>query len=46
MVDLKRGAGYNVSGIVGGEKQMTASKEGVLRFTTEGPATVRLEPVE
>ena len=46
VVDLKREAKYKVSGIAGGERELTASKEGVLRFATDHEATVRLAPVE
>ncbi len=46
VVDLERSARYRVSGIAGGEKAMTASREGTLRFATEGRASVRLAPLK
>ena len=46
VVDLKRGTKYAVTGIAGEPKEMTASKEGTLRFATEGAGAVRLAPAE
>jgi len=42
IVDLKRGAQYTVSGITGGRKAITASKEGTLRFGTDRAGTVKI----
>jgi hypothetical protein len=44
VVDLQRGQRYRVSGIAGGEKTLTASAEGVLRFATEREGIVGLSP--
>jgi heparin/heparan-sulfate lyase len=44
VVDLKRGGKYQVSGIVGGKKLMTASKEGTLRFRSEAEGTIHISP--
>ncbi len=46
VVDLKRGRKYRVTGIVGGEKMMTVSPEGTLRFVTLGSGEVKLIPME
>jgi len=46
VVDLKRGARYTVAGIAGGERTITASKEGVLRFTSEVGGSITLTPAE
>lgn len=43
---LKRGGKYRVTGPAGGAAELTASKEGVLRFATEGEAAVRLSPAD
>ena len=44
VVDLKRGAKYRVAGITDGEKGLTASKEGTLRFATDKADAVTLTP--
>jgi len=46
VVDLKQGAKYKVSGTSSGEKEITSSKEGTLRFATEGGCTVKVVPTE
>jgi hypothetical protein len=44
VVDLQKDAAYNVSGIEGGSRRMTASAEGTLRFATSGSVSVRISP--
>ena len=44
VVDLNRGAKYRVTGITGGERGLTASKEGTLRFATDKADAVTLTP--
>ncbi len=46
IVDLKRGAKYRVSGIAGGAKELTASKEGTLRFATDKAGNAKLTPTK
>ncbi len=46
VVDLLQGRKYRVTGIVGGEQEMTVSQEGSLRFVSPGPGMVRLVPLE
>jgi hypothetical protein len=45
VVDLKREAKYTVAGIADKPKELTTSKEGVLRFATDGPVGVTILPV-
>ena len=46
VVDLKREVTYRVTGVAAEAKELPASKEGTLRFTTQGKGTVTLMPVE
>ncbi len=46
VVDLVRGAKYKVSGLTGGDRKMSASKEGVLHFKTAAGAAVKLTPAD
>jgi len=46
VVDLKRGGRYKVSGITGGDREMTASKEGVLQFATDKKILVRIRVLD
>lgn len=46
VVDLLRGRKYRVTGIVGGDQEMTVSQEGSLRFVSSGPGMVTLVPLE
>ena len=46
VTDLARGASYEVAGGPGGPKKMNASREGTLRFATDGPVEVRLVPAQ
>lgn len=45
IVDLKRGGKYLVTGTGEGNSEMIASRQGTLRFTTNGSIPVRLVPV-
>jgi hypothetical protein len=46
LVDLKRGATYEVDTGAGGDQRLTASTEGVLRFDTQGAERVRITPAD
>lgn len=45
LVDMQKGAAYNVTGAEGGTRRMIASAEGTLRLVSTGPASVRISPV-
>ena len=44
IVDLKPGKRYSVAGAAEEESEITASEEGTLQLTVNGPATIKLSP--